>query len=949
MATRIYFDSASSPVVSTAYSAAWDVTTNAQSRHAGTLSQITDNSIISGSSFPETSATEVNVLGVQFVVGDTIPDDRTIGTGTFSAVFPVYETNAAADAYLQIVIKVVSGDGTTERGVLYAGNPATSVSANVGDSNEEMTTSAVATRIYNAISLSSVNALTGDRIVIEVGARQNNTTTTSRGFFLRRGYETAVADYTLTSGITTTVENPWVEFSEDLFTGGGGGGGGGPTTRFYLPGDAPSVNPAFSSSWEVTSNSIRNALATSTTVEDGDLIGGSSFTETSASMVDVLAVQYTSNEQIPIDRTIGGTGVTLSAVAFMYETNGGADAFMQIVAKVVSADGSTERGILYAGTTSTSVTSSVGAVNEEFGLTPGSTRILDGVSTSEVNALAGDRIVIEIGARQTNTTTTSRGFFLRRGYQNDVGDYTLTSGQTEINLNPWVEFSQDIFASAGLVASAGTDRTVKALTDVTLSGSPAGGSGGYTHSWTRLSGPSVTLTGSGSNRTFKSPGVLGGTTLTFEYQVDDSVTSATDTVTINVQAPPIWFEQPDTTPFPGRVVFVPDGVTQPDPYPPMATISATKFKSYFATRIFPSYSNSTGGELLTNIDWLTDLGITVVSHKMSPTIANDSQLMDFFADLGAAGIESIFTMGEPQTTYTSGEMNTMVSAVASLASAGYIRMVTGRNEVNHIRGGGTPLSPTWAQEEADYQQDLYTRVKSADSSIIVGSPCLWSGNISTHDSDLAEMAPLLKDYSDYGVYHLYPRGTHPTWNLDNFLASYASAYDGKPSICTEAGYFAAANYTGGAVGVTEWAHDIYIRKMWLEYAQRGVAVSQFEFLCDPDASQTERESWFGLVETPSVNASSWIARPAYTNLQSVLTALNGGSDGTVGCSITTTGNVQRLAVNHAGGTKLFLWRRDDIESNYTPTSITPVSVRVDSVAGGVQTVNVSADVVELDI
>ena len=199
MASRFYLPASGTAAVSPAFDATWDVTTTSPRRpltSGGSTSlatQITDT---------ETSAGPQDVLSAQFV---SAPIAAQTITGTMSVVIPAVESNASTLAYLEVVVRVVSNDGQTVRGTLYSGIDGT-----------ELAWPAVATRIFNAVSVTSVAALTGDRIVVEMGAWFNNVTASARSANIRYGDLNTLTDYALTSALTTTVERPWVEFSQTI-------------------------------------------------------------------------------------------------------------------------------------------------------------------------------------------------------------------------------------------------------------------------------------------------------------------------------------------------------------------------------------------------------------------------------------------------------------------------------------------------------------------------------------------------------------------------------------------------------------------------------------------------------------------------------------------------------------------------------------------------------------
>lgn len=88
---------------------------------------------------------------------------------------------------------------------------------------------------------------------------------------------------------------------------------------------------------------------------------------------------------------------------------------------------------------------SVFGTDTEFPLTASSaTRIITAQAITPLVTLPGDRISVQIGARATGPTAAG-SFILRAGYS-AASDFALTSALTT-DLNPWVEFSQNIFAA----------------------------------------------------------------------------------------------------------------------------------------------------------------------------------------------------------------------------------------------------------------------------------------------------------------------------------------------------------------------------------------------------------------------------------------------------------------------------------------------------------------------
>jgi hypothetical protein len=158
-------------------------------------------------------ATAGNYMARQFVAGDTMPAGVLID-GTFSVVVQASEANTAANFSLQAVIRVVSSDGTVERAVLYAGHAAANNSTS-GALGQEFT--ALATRIMASQTISSYTTQSGDRLVVEIGVRADNASTTAYDPTFRFGDPVTGSDATLVSGTTSTTIVPWIELSADLF------------------------------------------------------------------------------------------------------------------------------------------------------------------------------------------------------------------------------------------------------------------------------------------------------------------------------------------------------------------------------------------------------------------------------------------------------------------------------------------------------------------------------------------------------------------------------------------------------------------------------------------------------------------------------------------------------------------------------------------------------------
>jgi hypothetical protein len=93
--------------------------------------------------------------------------------------------------------------------------------------------------------------------------------------------------------------------------------------------------------------------------------------------------------------------------------------------------------------------------------------------------------------------------------------------------------------NVGPTVNAGADQNVTGGDVVTVTASAADSDGTIeSYTWVRISGPAVTLAGTGASRTFTAPDVDGTTVLRVTV-VDDDGASAQDTVSINISAQPV--------------------------------------------------------------------------------------------------------------------------------------------------------------------------------------------------------------------------------------------------------------------------------------------------------------------------------------------------------------------------------------------------------------------------
>lgn len=211
MATRFYlgtYDTApDGGLVAPTFDASWEQTTSAVRSRMRPFKR--------NSAFASLTIAESSTSGTfDFLFRQYISDPLNAGsiTGTVKGIIRCLESATDADMRAQMLIKVVSRDGTTTTGTLLAHDASALTS--------EFDATTLTNRKFPlawagaGTALGSVSAAQGDRVVIEIGVRAHNVTATSKTATLRFG-ESGGAD--LAEDETSTVDdNPWIEFSQDL-------------------------------------------------------------------------------------------------------------------------------------------------------------------------------------------------------------------------------------------------------------------------------------------------------------------------------------------------------------------------------------------------------------------------------------------------------------------------------------------------------------------------------------------------------------------------------------------------------------------------------------------------------------------------------------------------------------------------------------------------------------
>jgi hypothetical protein len=163
-ATRFFFNSTVASDISPAYDSTWRKEASGVGRREMNTAGLLDSSAMtsfSGTPRRTSGASTVFYQGVSNPISNTI----TAATwGTASWAFRGSESSTSSNSNATICISVWSGDGATRRGRMLTPTAAMT--------STELTTT-LSSKYKSGMSLSTLQASKGDRIVVELGTRQN--------------------------------------------------------------------------------------------------------------------------------------------------------------------------------------------------------------------------------------------------------------------------------------------------------------------------------------------------------------------------------------------------------------------------------------------------------------------------------------------------------------------------------------------------------------------------------------------------------------------------------------------------------------------------------------------------------------------------------------------------------------------------------------------------------
>lgn len=192
--TRFYLPSTGTPDISPSFDSSWEKSNTALRRPmdiARSSTAMTTNAFLSG-----VASANYDTACYQYVYG---PIGAQTITGNVTAQIGMFVDTPAVSDKVQMCIRVIASDGATVRGTLLAhGTYGTNLIFNTRTNHT-----------FPSTAMSSVEALDGDYIVVELGYRQ--VTATSVGCSFRVG-DAATGDLPVDE-TTTDDLNPWIEFS----------------------------------------------------------------------------------------------------------------------------------------------------------------------------------------------------------------------------------------------------------------------------------------------------------------------------------------------------------------------------------------------------------------------------------------------------------------------------------------------------------------------------------------------------------------------------------------------------------------------------------------------------------------------------------------------------------------------------------------------------------------
>ena len=357
---------------------------------------------------------------------------------------------------------------------------------------------------------------------------------------------------------------------------------------------------------------------------------------------------------------------------------------------------------------------------------------------------------------------------------------------------------------------------------------------------------------------------------------------------------------------------------------------------------------------------LVELGVRAIRDRQFPGDTSPSDLAHL-ETLYAAGVRSHVTLGRAdQAPYSDADMDAMLAPVAAHPER-YVS-VGGLNEPNN-----SDRPADWVAVTRDHSKQISDRmavlgistdqVKRVAPALRDAQPTLLADFAALQDTDIAS-------YLDFGDFHRYPLsqgGSTSSSLVDERLAAAQAAFGGLPMYCTETGFNTAEPELVDFTAVPWDVQAMSMVKVFCGMFARGVVRTfQYELLDDPDPSNADLESNWGLVavfDGDLDRPASWVRKTAFTALRDLIasTADPGDRYSPVPVGLRLTGapsDLEGLVLQRRDrSNQLLLWRDVALwdKGSRTRTVVKPVTVTVESDAGGSQRVTVADGMVTVAV
>lgn len=344
------------------------------------------------------------------------------------------------------------------------------------------------------------------------------------------------------------------------------------------------------------------------------------------------------------------------------------------------------------------------------------------------------------------------------------------------------------------------------------------------------------------------------------------------------------------------------------------------------------FQKATYGAEVALTDLLLDLGVRHIRELLAPGMAAQRYGYQRLA-AGGTQVESVMGVRGDGNTLTKARdvVNRRLDEITGFyggIAGGLFAALEGCNEPNN----DGVAADIWVPQTRRLSRAIWeeSRKRPQTARIPVVGPALArpiGAGASTIEADYASLGNM-SPYTDFGNIHVYPNGNSPSDLLDQFIAGARQSYpDGERLHTTEGGYFNALNYTGGANPIPEDVSAKYAPRHVLEQVIRGNRrFFGYEFLDDPDPSNSDRPSNFGYVRTPSIDPSTWSVKPQFSAMKNFLRLFSdrGASFTPTGLPLSvsgTTADYRSLLVQKRSGEHyLCMWRDVDLYDWDVPTS-----------------------------